>query len=172
MENVTRALTLGGRPAEADLSGALWLPTTRALLVADLHLGKAESLTRRGAGFTPPYDSPATLLRLARAISRFDPDIVVSLGDAFHDDAAAAALADEDRAALRDLARGRRWVWVAGNHDPAPPADLPGESAAEVALDGLTLRHHPRLGQTAAEAAGHLHPYARIRGARGSTGGR
>ncbi|MEM6492171.1 MAG: hypothetical protein AAF684_09780, partial [Pseudomonadota bacterium] len=27
-------------------------------------------------------------------------------------------------------------------------------------------------GETAAEAAGHLHPYARIRGARGSTGGR
>jgi len=172
MRNETRGFTLGGLAAEADLSGALWLPDARALLVADLHLGKAEALARRGGGLAPPFDSPATLARLADAIARFDPATVVSLGDAFHDDAAAAALDEDDRAALCALARDRRWIWVAGNHDPAPPAGCPGEALGEWRIDGLTLRHHPRIGETAAEAAGHLHPYARVRGARGSTGGR
>lgn len=156
-------LALAGAPALAHLSGALWLPGLRVLAVADLHLEKAASLTRRGAGPTPPYDTRATLMRLAEAIAELRPETVISLGDAFHDDAAAAALPAEERAMLADLADGRRWIWIAGNHDPAPPAGCAGESMAEWRTGPLVFRHHPQPGAVLGEAAGHLHPKKRTK---------
>ena len=41
---------------------------------------------------------------------------------AFTTAAARPACADTDRATLRGLQRGRDWIWIAGNHDPDPPA--------------------------------------------------
>ena len=49
-----------------------------------------------------------------------------------------------------------------GNHDPDAPRGLGGESVAELALAGLTLRHEPRQAAAPGEIAGHLHPGARI----------
>jgi metallophosphoesterase superfamily enzyme len=60
------------------------------------------------------------------------------------------------------MASGRTLVWVTGNHDPDPPARLPGDAAAELELEGLALRHEPTPGAARGEAAGHLHPCARI----------
>src|SRR5690606_428418 len=57
----------------------------------------------------------------------------------------------------------RRFVWVEGNHDPAPPHHLGGEVAAELALDGLILRHLPTAGPVRGEIAGHLHPAGKVR---------
>ena len=56
----------------------------------------------------------------------------------------------------------RDWHWIAGNHDPAPPPDLPGHCAQVIAIDGLTFRHEPARGAGPGEIAGHLHPGARI----------
>jgi metallophosphoesterase superfamily enzyme len=89
--------------------------------------------------------------------------VVVSLGDAFHDRAGAAALTDEDRGTLAGLARGRTWLWVRGNHDPEPPAGLAGESLDRLDLGRLRLVHLPDgAGDGRALVAGHLHPKARL----------
>ena len=45
-------------------SGALWVPAFRALIAADLHLEKGSAFATRGQ-MLPPYDSRATLERLA-----------------------------------------------------------------------------------------------------------
>lgn len=155
------AISLAGAEAVLDPAGALWLPASRALVVADLHLEKASSFARRRV-FLPPYDSLATLARLGALVARRAPAVVVCLGDSFHDSEAAGRLGAAARARLAELQRGRSWIWVAGNHDPEPPDALGGEAAETLTLEGLSLRHAPSPGPARGEVAGHLHPAARL----------
>ena len=53
----------------ADLSGALFWQEQRLLVVSDLHLEKGSSFAARGV-LLPPYDTVATLSRLAAVIAR------------------------------------------------------------------------------------------------------
>lgn len=155
----TRTLTIAGVDLVADLAGALVWREERLLVVSDLHLEKGSSFAARGV-LLPPYDSAATLARLAAVIARHDPRTVIALGDSFHDGEAHQRLPATERAALRDLQRGRDWIWIAGNHDPALPRDLGGTVADAITLGALTFRHEPS-GESG-EIAGHLHPKARV----------
>lgn len=142
--------------------GALWSPDARRLAVADLHLGKAGRIARREGRLTPPYETRETLARLDELVARLKPRTVLCLGDSFDDDGAAAALDAAERAMLNVMLAGRRWLWIAGNHDPAP-VGLGGESRAEAEMDGLTYRHIARRG-AAGEVSGHYHPKVRLTG--------
>lgn len=144
-----------------DPSGVAFLPEDRILLVADLHLEKGSSFARRRV-YLPPYDTPATLARLAAMVAKYDPAMVISLGDSFHDDEASRRLSSEATEAIAAMARGRDMVWVTGNHDPSPPDGVPGVSVAELALGATILRHIPEPGHSRHEVAGHLHPCARL----------
>ena len=138
---------------------ALFWPERRALLVADLHLEKA-SWFARGGQLLPPFDSHATLERLVALAERLDAMEIWALGDSFHDDAGPDRL---DAAALRltdRLAKGRRLVWIAGNHDRA--GRLPGEGCEEAHIDGLVLRHEAQAGEPRFEISGHYHPKLRV----------
>lgn len=156
------ALTLAGCEAVLDPAGALYLPESRAVVVADLHLEKASSLARSRL-FLPPYDSAATLALLERLIARRRAGTVICLGDSFHDRGGAGRLGASEAAKLAELRRGRDWIWVAGNHDPELSPPLAGEVVPELRVGGLTLRHEPRPGAAPGEVAGHLHPAARLR---------
>jgi hypothetical protein len=148
-------------------SGALWLAREGALVVADLHLEKGSSYAARGQ-MLPPYDTRETLARLEAEVAATEARLVVLLGDTFHDRKSEARIAADDADRLRSLAAGRTLVWVIGNHDADGPKALPGEVAAELSLAGLTMRHEPRAGTAPGEAAGHLHPAAKVRAARGA----
>jgi DNA ligase-associated metallophosphoesterase len=143
----------------ADPAGALYWPEHGLLAVADLHLEKGSSFAARGM-LLPPYDTAATLSRLARLIAHYAPRIVIALGDNFHDGGGPARLSPDDRESLRALQRGRDWLWLTGNHDPEPAANIGGAFHAELALGALTFRHLPS--GSPGEIAGHLHPVARI----------
>lgn len=156
----TSEIALGGAAAVLDLSGALYLPDEGTLLVADLHLEKGSSFARRGL-FLPPYDTRETLGALRAVVERFAPRAVIALGDSFHDVGGPERLGEEERAALRSVQAGRSWTWVTGNHDRVLPESLGGEVAAEMRVQGLTLRHEPQAGE-AAEVAGHLHPVGKV----------
>jgi DNA ligase-associated metallophosphoesterase len=138
----------------------LFWPEESLLVVADLHLEKGSSFARRGV-LLPPYDTAATLVRLAMLIARYAPRVVVALGDSFHDGGGPARLADTDRATLKGLQRGRDWIWITGNHDPEPAEGIGGRFLASFTQGGLTFRHEPAENATA-EIAGHLHPVARV----------
>jgi DNA ligase-associated metallophosphoesterase len=154
-------LTLHGIPLTARASGALWWPGRRTLVVSDLRLGKSERLARRGGPLLPPYDSVETLMRLDAELAALDPATVICLGDSF-DDLAAAALPDTETLWLSRLMAGRRWIWIAGNHDPGP-VEIGGSHVADLAMDGLQFRHEARPGAVA-EVSGHYHPKARLGG--------
>jgi DNA ligase-associated metallophosphoesterase len=148
---------------EAFPEGALWWADTRVLVVADLHLEKGSSFARRGQ-LVPPYDTGETLARLARLITRLEPQAVVALGDSFHDNDGAARLSVSHRVMLKGMQIGREWIWIAGNHDPERPVDVGGDAMDEFGIGRLVFRHEPRAGAAPGEVAGHLHPCARVRG--------
>lgn len=155
------AIAISGVRAVCDKRGALHFPDIDLLVVSDLHLEKGSSFARRGR-LIPPYDTAATLLRLASVIEDYAPRTIVSLGDSFHDGEGAARLPEAFRDSLIGMMKGRDWFWIAGNHDPEAPDDLPGETVQELAVGGLVFRHEPSKGQAEGEVAGHLHPCARI----------
>jgi len=139
-------------------SGALWWPERRLLAVADLHLGKSDRIASLGGALLPPYETRDTLARLETEIRRADPAVVLCLGDSFDGPGAEAALTEDERLWLIRLQAGRRWVWVAGNHDPAP-LDLGGSHLAVLPAPPLTFRHIAQSG-AAGEVSGHYHPKA------------
>jgi DNA ligase-associated metallophosphoesterase len=145
----------------ADPAGALFWPDESLLVVADLHFEKGSSLARRGM-LLPPYDTAATLARLAQLIARYTPRRVIALGDNFHDGEGASRLADTDRETLRGLQHGRDWIWITGNHDPEPAEGIGGQFVATLALGALLFRHEPTAKPPDGEIAGHLHPVARV----------
>jgi DNA ligase-associated metallophosphoesterase len=153
------AFDVAGVTLLADLSGALFWEEQRLLVVSDLHLEKGSSFAARGV-LLPPYDTVATLGRLAAVIARHDPRMVIALGDSFHDRTAHERLADSDREALTALQARRDWIWISGNHDPALPSDLGGVVASEIAIGPIVFRHEPT--GAFGEIAGHLHPKARV----------
>jgi len=153
-------LSVGGVEFLADLSGVLFHEAERLLVVADLHLEKGSAYAARRV-LLPPYDTAATLARLAAVVMRLSPRAIVALGDSFHDSAAGERMGEGDREALGALQRGRDWIWVAGNHDPAPPGFVGGERAESLGFRGLDLRHEPQAG-AGVGIAGHLHPVARV----------
>nr|WP_296532322.1 ligase-associated DNA damage response endonuclease PdeM [Phenylobacterium sp.] len=161
LEDGAMALTLAGEAARLLPSGALVLVAHSTLVLADLHLEKGSAFAARGQ-LLPPLDTRETLRRLAADAAAQAPRRILFLGDAFHDRQASRRMSGEDRAALEALGRGSELVWITGNHDPEPDADLPGESADEIRLGGLVLRHEPEPGAAPGEIAGHLHPCARI----------
>lgn len=159
----TDSLDIAGTRFTVLPEGGLWQADEGMLIVADLHLEKGSAFAERGRGFLPPYDTAATLALLGKLISRLQPRTVVALGDSFHDKRAGDRIRPEDVAVLCGLQRGRDWLWIAGNHDPEPPSCVSGDWLAELALNGIMLRHEPGAGVVAGEIAGHLHPVAKIR---------
>ena len=155
-------IRLGNATFFADPSGVLWWPAEATLIVADLHLEKGTSFARQGL-LLPPYDTRATLDRLAAAIERLGPTRVVALGDSFHDAEAADRLDPADQARLARLVSGRDWLWLAGNHDPKPGPALGGRVALDTAwLGEVALRHEADPDAAGAELSGHYHPKASL----------
>ncbi|WP_044560138.1 ligase-associated DNA damage response endonuclease PdeM [Azospirillum sp. B4] len=155
------ALTVNGATVLADASGALFWPDRGLLVVADLHLEKGSAFARRGA-LLPPYDTAATLARLEAVCHRLSPTRVLCLGDSFHDGRAGDRVSAGDGRRLAALIQGREWLWVVGNHDPAPPPDWGGQVVADWIEGPLVFRHEAEEGNPAGEVSGHYHPKASV----------
>jgi DNA ligase-associated metallophosphoesterase len=154
---------LGGVTVTALPEGALWVAEAKALIVSDLHLEKGSSYAVRGQ-MLPPYDTHAVLMRLTDLMLRLSPEIIVSLGDSFHDGAGIARMDPRDRELLSILMSRCDWVWVEGNHDGRAPETLGGVVRDVLHLGPLVLRHKPTLDAAPGEIAGHLHPCAKVAG--------
>jgi DNA ligase-associated metallophosphoesterase len=162
-ETAAAGLSVASVPLIPLVEGALWWPDERTVVVADLHLEKGSSFARRGQ-MLPPYDTMATLKRLAAILARMKPTRVIALGDSFHDPSGDQRLNEADRAMLRSLTASAEWIWIAGNHDPEPPRELGGWATSELSVGPLVFRHEPLAGTRPGEIAGHLHPAARLVG--------
>ena len=140
---------------------ALFRPADSAVLLADLHLEKASFFARHGQ-MLPPYDSRATLERVACAIRATGARRVFCLGDNFHDNDGPARLEPHAAGMLAALTRAVEWVWITGNHDGGAifgaEAVAGGEMIDEIEVGGVILRHRAKPGETRPELSGHWHP--------------
>lgn len=166
---IAAPLHFAGERLLLDPTGALIWPEAGLLIVADLHLEKATAAARRGS-LLPPWDTRITLDRLTQVMRRWRPRMLIALGDSFHDARAAARLPAAERARLVALTSAHDVVWVAGNHDPAPPAGLAGTACSVFVHRGLVFRHQAALGSVGRQAelalvgevSAHFHPKARV----------
>ena len=151
-----------GEKLQALPAGALHWPARRLLAVADLHLEKGSSYAVNARKLLPRHDTRQTLAMLTALIDVLEPETVVCLGDSFHDRTASDRLSEIDRHMLDGLTRRARFVWIAGNHDPAPPPAGWGEVAEEINDGPLIFRHEAQFGPARGEVSGHFHPVAAL----------
>lgn len=152
--------SLSGATMMAMPSGALWWPERKLLCVSDLHLGKSERMARRGGAILPPYEATDTILRLESDLRATGAKTVVCLGDSFDDLEAERGLPETEKLWLTRLQAGRRWIWIAGNHDPGP-VEIAGSNLVELPVPPVVFRHEANPGKSG-EISGHFHPKARL----------
>jgi uncharacterized protein len=165
-------LQLAGEEVWATPGRALFWPATRALFVADLHLGKGASFRAAGVPI-PPGTTEGTLLRLEEEIGRCAAERLIILGDLSHARSGMTAGVLEAMHRWRERHRELSVTLVLGNHDRkagALPQSLRFDAVEEPHdLPPFRLRHVPSEGGDGERygLAGHLHPVAHLRGKAG-----
>ena len=161
-------IEVGGARVALLPERAVWLTDSRSLLVADLHLGKAQSFRRAGIP-VPAGTTAATLGRLDALIERYDPIELIVLGDFLHGPLAQQGPAIDALALWRDRHPTLPIRMVRGNHDEAagdPPKRCGIEVlSAPVVRAAFALCHDPDEAADGFKLAGHLHPVISLRGA-------
>jgi uncharacterized protein len=159
-------LFFGGHEFKVAGGTALFWPAQSALIVADLHLEKGSWFAERGQ-MLPPYDSLATLERLAAVITQTGAKQVWCLGDNFHDDAGASRLSAGAAQLLSSLTTTVEWHWITGNHDEHLSDTVGGTITLEAEVSDLILRHRADPRDPKPELSGHFHPKYRASSSRG-----
>lgn len=152
------ALELAGEQVELYAERALYWPRQRMLLIADLHLGKADTFRRAGIAI-PRGNTSQDLERLSFLLSETQAHQIWILGDVIHAQANPAPW----RERLNEWRSSHPHVdlhALIGNHDRALiNAELPVELHGNDAIfDNFLLRHHPIPDDSRHVICGHLHP--------------
>lgn len=155
-------LSFAGHDFQIAAPAALFWPTRKAVLVADLHLEKASFYARQGQ-MLPPYDSRATLDELTKIIAHTKAETVFCLGDNYHDHQGEKRLEREAADKLLFLTEKVNWVWITGNHDPDVLGKWGGTVVPEWTGNGLALRHEATKHPSLPELSGHYHPKIRVK---------
>ncbi|KPQ33920.1 MAG: putative phosphoesterase [Phormidesmis priestleyi Ana] len=145
---------------------ALYLPDESALLVSDVHLGKAETFQSLGIPIASQMNE-ANLDRLRQIHAQVNPQKLFILGDLFH----------SKKSLVPEVLRG--WeaflkeidaevCLIVGNHDRRLIAALPPLPMASqlnaVTLGPFLLSHEPEPQHKAVlNICGHIHPVVRLR---------
>jgi metallophosphoesterase superfamily enzyme len=158
---VAEPLAVCGRQFVADNSGALYWPSQRTLLVADL-LPDSGPAGSGNAHAPAPSDVRRMLVRLAEVMDRHEPARVIALGDGRNGGAAAPGLAAESVEILRILQEAREWIWLTGRPHADLASQIGGIACSELEVSGLTLRHRPTPAWTTHEIAASMRPAARL----------
>ncbi len=159
-------LVLGEGELELLPEHAVFDPTSRSLLVADLHLGKGFSFRLQGVN-VPAGSTSATLERLSRLVDRCRPAAVFILGDLLHDAHARHPSVLEQMVDWRATCPEVEVGLLVGNHD-RHAGELPAECGvavlgSELQVGNWTLRHDEGPADPSRfTIAGHVHPTVRI----------
>lgn len=146
---------------------AVFWPSQRTLLIADIHFGKAAAFRAEGVP-VPQGTTTENLAKLDALIEAHAATRVVFLGDFLH---AKRSHAPATLAALRRWRAHRKeveLVLVRGNHDERagdPPAELNVRVVDEPwTLGPFALCHRPNAVSGSYVLAGHIHPSYRLNG--------
>ena len=162
----------GGARLQLLPQRAASLPDQGVLLVADAHIGKAQSFRKLGVP-VPEATTAGTLARLDDALQASGASHIIFLGDLLHAARSRAAGTLAAVAAWRARYPSLQLTLVRGNHDGHagdPPADWAVQCVDEPFtlpdLPQLALCHHPDPRPGVYVLAGHVHPAAVVHGGR------
>ena len=146
-----------GHPLQLLAARALWDPQQGLLLLADLHLGKAESFQAQGIPLPSDGDA-STLAALAAVVEQVHPREVIVLGDLVH-----------SRLGVTPALRQQLAQWpqrfdcrlslIGGNHDRGLVLEGLALQPAQ-ARGPLWLSHEPDSAPGLLNVCGHGHPVA------------
>lgn len=146
---------------------AIYWPARRALLIADVHIGKAASY-RALHQPVPRGTTEATLARLDALLAAYHCEQLIVLGDFLHARTARAPATLAKVQLWREQHQNLKIVLIRGNHDRNagdPPASLDVAVMDEPwILQPFALQHEPLPHPTNPVLAGHLHPVFVLRG--------
>ncbi len=163
--NEAHETTIAGETVRLLPQRGLYWPAESTLFVADVHLGKSQTLRAAGAPI-PAGVMGETLDRLGSMIDAVNAERVIVLGDLTH---APIGLTEDmvDRFCAWRERSPVPMALVAGNHDrklkASGIADLCGKWGIKVlepetALGPFVLQHEPERVPGSHALAGHLHP--------------
>ncbi|MBE9067366.1 ligase-associated DNA damage response endonuclease PdeM [Leptolyngbya cf. ectocarpi LEGE 11479] len=151
------------------LERAVYVPAHKALLLSDVHLGKAETFQMAGIPIAQQVNEE-TLERLRSQCDQVQPQQIFILGDLFH---SRQGLVEDVITAwstfLSDTSA--QVTLIIGNHDRAaldPVFDM-DYSSDPISLGKLLLSHEPAssdlLPKNHLNICGHVHPVVHLQGA-------
>ncbi len=140
---------------------ALYWPSRKILVIADIHFGKAASFRAQGVP-VPRGTTTQNLEALDALMARYPTDEIVFLGDFLHARAAHASATLAAMLAWRQRNSDLKLTLVRGNHDVRagdPSASLGIDMADEPHTVGpFSFCHHPDIWGPGYVLAGHVHP--------------
>ena len=148
------------------LERAVYVPEYQALLLSDVHLGKAETFQMAGIPVAQQVNDE-TLERLRSHCDQVQPQKIFILGDLFH---SRQGLVPEVAAAWAKFLKGTdaQITLIIGNHDRAaigPVFDM-DYSTEPISLGRLLLSHEPAspdlLVKGHLNVCGHVHPVVQL----------
>ena len=158
----------GGEELELHPERAIYWPAAKALLLADLHLGKSAHFRKAGIAM-PGKAGFGDFRRMDKLLRQYQPERFLLLGDLFHSEY------NEDWqqfVRLRQEHPGVRFELVGGNHDIL---DLRHYEEAGLEVHPEELREGPflfthipieeELPAGVYNICGHIHPGVRMQGA-------
>ena len=140
---------------------ALLVANQRLLLIADVHLGKAEHLQSHGIPL--PSDGDAeNISRIEKLVDQHQPEELVILGDLIHHPRSVSSLLRQQITALVERL-DCKVSWIEGNHDRGSSLG-PLQGDASQSRQGLWLSHEPEVPpEGLLNVCGHLHPVSILR---------
>lgn len=136
--------------------GFLWMPGSRALIVADAHLGYEDVM----GGALPLWSTVEAITTILVAIEGTHATEVIFLGDVIHGSMMSEGAARAVSEALETLRSRVILTLVAGNHEGrSRGARILGNTVEACERDGWLLLHGDKAGPVGTRAIiGHLHP--------------
>ncbi len=141
----------------------IYIPRSKCLLLADLHLGKVSHFRKNGIP-VPPKSRLENLNRLERVIKNYRPENVIFLGDLFH-----SSLNNEwqEFGVFIKTLPHLRFTLITGNHDILPPSAYAGlniKTHQTMIQPPFLFTHEPQPGSTYYNICGHIHPAVKLKG--------
>ncbi len=153
------SLTVSGQIVQLLPDRALSWPSEQALLLADMHLGKAQVFRDHGIAL-PRGTSSRDLQRLDRLIDLVGARELIVLGDFVHGPYSADAAWVQVFRDWRSTRKSLKISVISGNHDRFLHADTLGldRVVESEQRQSLLLNHEPLENTDSFVLCGHLHP--------------
>ncbi len=143
---------------------AIYWEEEKALLIADLHLGKITHFRKSGIGI-PTGPKEKNWEQLCYLIQKYNPEKIYLLGDLFH-----SRYNSEWQNFLEIISTydNIKWILTKGNHDIMPD-EIFQNTIMKIYQEGITvgsfyLSHEPTYKEGYYNLCGHIHPCVKLKG--------